>query len=268
MLGNNLIDLILSTSADLVENFSRQGRYYQKIKTWDKNNQKRKKPRSYLVFTLDKEDAIKNATFSTYELGIKEHMIARAYLTKSAGLLPMNKLKYSMLRLAGVQIEDDVFIAPEVTIDPVLRGWTRFRKGSSLGWGVKCFNHLFEDNGKIIIGYVDVGEESSVGGFVSLGPGVTIGRRVSIGAEAKIAPGATICDYAKIGACAIISPFITIGEGSEVTLGSLVTESIPPNTKVQGNPAKTINGKIKDRQTRNKKPKLDLIVNPGIEKEA
>ena len=250
------LEELLSNPRDFIDQFYPQGKYYQKIRSWEKDNRLRKKPRTYYVFTLDDEDAQKNATFSTYEFGIKEHMIRRAYLTKIASLVPMSILKENILKLAGIQIEENVFIAPEVTIDPVVRGWTRFQKGCSIGWGVKCFNHLFEENGRIIIGYVDIGEEASIGGFVSISPGVTIGKKANIGAEVRLAPGVTIGDYAKVGAGSFISPFLTIGEGAEAMMGSVVTESVSPNAKVQGNPAKVINGKVKDRREKN--PKLDL----------
>lgn len=260
------LEEFLSNPRDFIDSFYPQGKYYQKIKDWDKNNKKRKSPRTYYVFTLDEEDAKRNATFSTFEFGIKEHMLRRGYISKIAGFLPMNALKENLLKLAGVQMEENVFIAPEVTIDPVLRSWTRFRKGCSIGWGAKFFNHLFEENGKIIVGYIDVGEEASIGGFVSVSPGVTVGRKANIGAEVKIAPGVTIGDYAKIGAGSIITPFLTIGEGAEVMMGSVVSESVSPGTKVQGNPAKPVTEKFKDR--RDKKPKLDLIVNPNIDNQA
>lgn len=265
MLNNYWLEELLSNPRDFVDSFFHQGKYYQRIRTWDKNNKKRKTPRAYYVFTLDDDDAKRNATFSTFELGIKDHMINRGYLTKVASLMPMNNIKESLLKLAGIHIEENVFIAPEVTIDPVLRGWTRLRKGCSIGWGTRCFNHLFEENGKVIIGYIDIGEEASIGGFVSISPGVTIGKKANIGAEVKIAPGVTIGNYAKIGAGSMISPFVTIGEGAEVMMASFVSESIPSGAKVQGNPAKIINEKVKDRQLRDKKPKLDLIVNPNIE---
>ena len=261
------LEELLSNPRDFIDHFYHQGKYYQKIRSWDKNNKKRKIPRAYYVFTLDGEDAKRNATFSTYELGIKEHMIHRGYLMKIASLMPMNIIRDNLLKLAGVQIEENVFIAPEVIMDPVLRGWTRFRKGSSIGWGVKCFNHLFEDNGKTIIGYIDIGEEASIGGFVSISPGVTIGKKANIGAEVKIGPGVTLSDHVKIGPGSIISPFVTIGEGAEVVIGSIVTENVSPHTKVQGNPAKVIEEKLRNRNNINKKPRLDLIVNPNIDKE-
>lgn len=260
----HLLEELLSNPRDFVESFYHQGKYYQKIKTWDKKNKSRKNPRQYHVFTLDKEDAIKNATFSTYEFGIKEHMINRGYLLKVGSLLPMSPLKENLLKIAGVKIEENVFIAPEVTIDPVFRGWIRFHKGCSIGWGARFFNHLFEENGRIIIGYIDIGEDTSIGGFASISPGVKIGKKANIGAEVKIGPGVTIGDYAKIGAGSLlIAPFITIGEGAEVGIGSVVTESVNPFTKVKGNPAKVTEEKVKDR--RNKQPRLDLIINPNID---
>ena len=256
------LEELLSNPRDFIDNFYPQGKYYQRIRAWEKNNIKRKNPRSYFVFSLDKDNAKRNATFSTFELGIREHMIRRGYLLKIASLMPMNLIRENILKLTGVQIEEDIFIAPEVTIDPVLRGWTRFRKGASVGCGCKFFNHLFEENGRIIIGYIDIGEETSIGGFVSVSPGVTIGKKVNIGAEVKIGPGVTIGNNAKIGAGSFISPFLTIGEGAEVMMGSMVAESVPKSTKVQGNPAKIVEEKIK-----NKKPKLDLIINPNLDKD-
>ncbi len=251
------LENLLSSPRDFIDSFYKQGKYYQKIRSWDKNNKKRKTPRTYLVFTLD--DTHRNATFSTYELGIKEHMINRGYLCKASSLLPMSPLKISLLQVAGIQIEEDVFLAPEVTIDPVVRGWIRFRKSCSIGWGTKIFNHLFEENGKIILGYIDIGEEASIGGFVSIAPGVTIGKKANIGAEVKLGPGVNVGNYAKIGAGSLVVPFVSIGEGAEVMMGSVVSENVPPHSKVQGNPAKVVSEQIRDR-----KPKLDLIVNPNI----
>lgn len=262
MLKGYWLEEFLSSPRDFIDSFYKQGKYYQKIKAWDQSNKKRKRPRAYYVFTLDEEDAKRNATFSTFEFGIQDHIIRRGYLNKIASLMPMNSAKEYILKLAGIQIEENVFVAPEVTIDPVLRGWIKLRSGCSIGWGTKMFNHLFEDNGKIIIGYIDIGEEVSIGGFVSISPGVTIHKKANVGAEVIIAPGVTIEKYAKVGAGSFVLPFLTIGEGAEVMMGSVVTESVAPGTKVQGNPAKIIMGKIKDR-----KPKLDLIINPNLDKD-
>src|SRR3989338_5446393 len=115
---NYWLERLLSDPRDFIDSFYKQGKYYQKIRNLDKNNKKRNKPRTYYVFTLDEEDAKRNATFSTFEFGIQEHMIHRGYLYKISSLMPMNPLKESILKLAGLLTEENIFVAPEVTFDP------------------------------------------------------------------------------------------------------------------------------------------------------
>jgi len=50
----------------------------------------------------------------------------------------------------------------------------------------------------------------------------------------------TIEEDAFIGPGAIILPGVTIGRGAVITAGSVVTQSIPPMTLAQGNPAKPV----------------------------
>ena len=77
---------------------------------------------------------------------------------------------------------------------------------------------------------------------------VTIGKNVEIGIRTTIiahfqedAPsGVTVEDDAFIGPGAVILPNVKIGQGAVVTAGSVVTRSVPPQTVVQGNPAKPI----------------------------
>ena len=84
---------------------------------------------------------------------------------------------------------------------------------------------------------------------------VWIGDNVSIGMRAVIighlrdstAPERAsnrhtvrIEDNVYIGPGAIVLPHVTIGRGAVVSAGSVVTRSIPPQTLVQGNPAKPV----------------------------
>ena len=259
MIFKNLITETYLYIKSIFSNIFPKGKYFMKIQSWKNKNKLRKNPRMYTVFRLEGEDATKNAIFSSFKLGIKLHMIFRGYIGKIASLLPPCSLQQCLFRLAGLIIEKDVFIAQELTIDVVVNGWTRFRKGSSYGIGVKCFNHLFEQNGRIILGYIDIGEKTSLGGFVTLTPGVKIGKNADIGAEVKIGPGVTIGDNVKIGAGVMIAPFIRIGEGAVITTCSVVLQNVSPFTKVQGNPAKPVPWKVKSR-----KPKMDLIVNHSL----
>ncbi len=215
-------------------------KYFKQIQSWENRNKLRKNPKMYTVFRLEGDDSTKNALFSSFKLGIKSHMIFRGYVGKVASLLPPCSLQHFLFKLAGLIIEKDVFIAPELTIDVVVNKWTRFRKGSSYGIGVKCFNHLFEQNGRIILGYIDIGERASLGGFVTISPGVKIGKNADIGAEVKIGPGVTIGDNVKIGPGVMIGPFVRIGEGSVITTCSVVLQNVSPFTKIQGNPGKPV----------------------------
>jgi len=52
--------------------------------------------------------------------------------------------------------------------------------------------------------------------------------------------GVIVEEDAAIGTGAIILPNVTIGRGAVVAAGSVVTQSVPPKTMVQGNPARPI----------------------------
>jgi acyl-CoA synthetase (AMP-forming)/AMP-acid ligase II/acetyltransferase-like isoleucine patch superfamily enzyme/acyl carrier protein len=85
--------------------------------------------------------------------------------------------------------------------------------------------------------------------LVSIGDNVSIGiRAVIIGhfrdstteAEAGSQPTVRIEDDVYIGPGVIVLPHVTIGRGAVVSAGSVVTRSVPPQTLVQGNPAKPV----------------------------
>jgi acetyltransferase-like isoleucine patch superfamily enzyme len=85
--------------------------------------------------------------------------------------------------------------------------------------------------------------------LVSIGNNVSISMRSVIVAhfrestdKAKAAGEASVQieDNVYIGAGAIILPNLTIGQGAVVTAGSVVSQSVPPLTMVQGNPAKPV----------------------------
>jgi acetyltransferase-like isoleucine patch superfamily enzyme len=61
--------------------------------------------------------------------------------------------------------------------------------------------------------------------------------RVTVIAHFRETQGVKIEQDAFVGPGAIILPNVTIGRGAVVTAGSVVTQSVPPMTMVQGNPA-------------------------------
>jgi acetyltransferase-like isoleucine patch superfamily enzyme len=91
--------------------------------------------------------------------------------------------------------------------------------------------------------------ESAYPHLVSIGDDVTISVRTIVIAHfkgtAKQAredhePSVRIEDNVFIGPGVIILPNVTIGEGAVVSAGSVVNHSVPPQTMVQGNPARVV----------------------------
>jgi acetyltransferase-like isoleucine patch superfamily enzyme len=114
-----------------------------------------------------------------------------------------------------------------------------------------------------------IGDHTGVGHNCSftIGKQITIGRHCRIAGNVQIfdSPGhpadpaarladqpvdpdevrpVTIGDNVWVGNNAIIFPGVTIGEGSIVSIGSVVMASVPPNTMVAGNPARQVRSLI------------------------
>lgn len=116
-------------------------------------------------------------------------------------------------------------------------------------------------SGHAIYGRLHVGADSLIGykPTFNLDDTITIGRNVAFGpfvsiftsthllgpGSRRMSPGiitrpVVIEDGAWIGIGTIILPGVVVGRGSVVGAGSIVTESVPPNALVSGNPAKSI----------------------------
>jgi acetyltransferase-like isoleucine patch superfamily enzyme len=86
--------------------------------------------------------------------------------------------------------------------------------------------------------------------WVSIGNNVQIGERCLILAHIHSLPprkseldqyvSVKIEDDVYVGAASVILPYVKIRRGAVVTAGSIVTQSIPPMTMVQGNPARPV----------------------------
>lgn len=86
------------------------------------------------------------------------------------------------------------------------------------------------------IGY-DVILDTSRPHLITIEDGASLSMRVTVIAHFRETKGVKIEQDAFIGPGAIILPNVTIGRGAVVTAGSVVTQSVPPMTVVQGNPA-------------------------------
>lgn len=103
-----------------------------------------------------------------------------------------------------------------------------------------------------------VGEASIIGPEVTFGldAEITIGKNVSIGPKVTfhtashalgfgsrrmnptVSPRAIVVeDGAWIGAHAVVLPGVRVGRGSVASAGAVLTEDVPPNSLVSGNPA-------------------------------
>lgn len=86
------------------------------------------------------------------------------------------------------------------------------------------------------IGY-DVILDTSRPHLIVIEDGASLSMRVTVIAHFRETQGVRIEQDAFVGPGAIILPNVTIGRGAVVTAGSVVTQSVPPMTVVQGNPA-------------------------------
>jgi len=86
------------------------------------------------------------------------------------------------------------------------------------------------------IGY-DVLLDTSRPHLIVIEDGASLSMRVTVIAHFRETQGVKIERDAFIGPGAIILPNVTIGRGAVVTAGSVVSQSVPAMTVVQGNPA-------------------------------
>jgi acetyltransferase-like isoleucine patch superfamily enzyme len=93
--------------------------------------------------------------------------------------------------------------------------------------------HMGKD---VWIGY-DVILDTSRPFLITIEDRASLSMRVTVIAHFRETQGVRIEQDAFIGPGAIILPNVTIGRGAVVTAGSVVSQSVPPMTVVQGNPA-------------------------------
>jgi maltose O-acetyltransferase len=159
--------------------------------------------------------------------------VRRGFWSGCARLLPdfaLESVRAQLFRLGGCDV------APGVALQGPLR---LMGKGPIAG-------RLHVGAGTIIAPRVTLGLDGDVviGRNVSIGPGATLytathelgfgSRRMQL---AVLARPIVVEDGVWIGMQSLILPGVTVGRGSVVSAGAVVTEDVPPNSLVAGNPA-------------------------------
>ncbi len=144
----------------------------------------------------------------------------------------------------------------------LIRTWLYRKIGLDIASGAFIMSNL-----RLLSGLAGFYDKLHVGPGAITGSGITInldsdvilGKDVSIGPEViiytgthPIGPGSqrrlpdimakpvNIEGGCWVGLAAVILPGVTIGHGSVVAAGAVVTQDVPPNTYVEGNPAKVV----------------------------
>jgi maltose O-acetyltransferase len=155
-----------------------------------------------------------------------------------SGLLPdfgSGVLRGRLYRLAGLDIAPHVFIMGNLNLVGGPAGG--FYDKLHVGRGTVIGNHVTIN----VDAEVRMGTNVSLSPFVriytgthQLGPGSN--RRIS----KVVAKPVLIEDGCWIGLGAMLLPGVTLGHGSVVAAGAVVTEAVPADSYVEGNPAKVL----------------------------
>jgi acetyltransferase-like isoleucine patch superfamily enzyme len=133
-------------------------------------------------------------------------MCFKGYLLETLLRLPFNEPKLWLLRRMGARIGKNVYISPNVWIDPLYPSLLTIEDNVFIGMYVRIFTHEFRIDefraGKVII---------RKGAF--------------------------------IGGSAIIGCGVEVGEGATVAAATVLGQDVPPHGATMGNPPRIFKGK-------------------------
>ena len=134
-------------------------------------------------------------------------------------------MRVALLRSFGAKIGQDVVIRANVNI--------------SFPWRLSIGDHVWigEDVGILSLAPVTIESNVCISQRAYLCTGSHDFRREDF--KLKVAP-ITVRAGSWVAAVAFVGPGVEIGTGAVVSAGSVVFETVPANTLVQGNPARVI----------------------------
>jgi maltose O-acetyltransferase len=160
-----------------------------------------------------------------------------ALANRMAGIFPefvSGAVRARLYRLAGFGVDSTAFIMGDL----------------ALSSGLPFFYDKLRIDKDVVIGThvaINLDAEVWIGRSVSIGPYVLIytgTHQIGPGSNRRIgeviAKPVRIEDGCWIGLAARILPGVTVGHGSVVAAGAVVTQDVPPNCLVEGNPAQVV----------------------------
>lgn len=143
-------------------------------------------------------------------------------------------LRARLYRLIGLDVHRSSFFLGNLDLRSGMEGFYRkLHVGEGTIVGVNTF--------------INVDAEVYLGKDVSIGPQVTIytgTHQIGPGSRRRapevLARKVTIEDGSWVGLASIILPGVTVGHGSVVASGAVVMQDVPPNSYVEGNPARVM----------------------------
>lgn len=179
-----------------------------------------------------------NDKFNYYFKALLNSLHIRYWLVNLVcGLLPdffSGVVRARVYRLAGFKIGPGVFLIGNLDL---ISGQPGFYEKLEIGPNVVIGNRVTIN----LDGNVTLGENVSLSPFVKIYTGThNIGPGSNRRQNELLARPVVIEKGSWVGMCAVILPGVTIGHGSIVAAGAVVTKDVPPNSYVEGNPAKIL----------------------------
>lgn len=141
----------------------------------------------YFEFTVDcaLEDRIKFIYKVIFPGFKKIKFYFNFFIARVAQYIDYSPIKVFFYRLIGVKIGRNVYISPDVMIDPHFPFLIEIENHTIIGWGVKIFTHEFTGN-KYKIGRINIGEGTVIGGSSAIRCGTNIGKMVDIAFQSNV----------------------------------------------------------------------------------